>query len=262
VVRCFEDENVLRDEGPINPVSDKEIIDLELQLKDLDGVERKIQKTEKQARIDPKLKSELEVLIRCKDFLEKGKSIRELKLSKEEKVAIADLFLLTDKPVLYVANVDEASMHTGNKFSDALKEAVKHENAEVIIMNNSIEAQIQEMENPEDRLLFMEEYKMAEPALDRLIHATYKLLGLYTYFTAGVQEVRAWTIHEGWKAPQAAGVIHTDFEKGFIKAEVISYDDFIKYESEAACREVGKLRIEGKEYLVKDGDVMHFRFNV
>jgi len=262
VVRCFEDENVLRDEGAINPVSDKEIIDFELQLKDLDGVEKKIQKTEKQARIDPKLKSELQVLLRCKDFLEKGKSIRELKLSKEEKVAIADLFLLTDKPVLYVANVDEASMHTGNKFSDALKEAVKNENAEVIIMNNSIEAQIQEMENPEDRLLFMEEFKMAEPALDRLIHATYKLLGLYTYFTAGVQEVRAWTIHEGWKAPQAAGVIHTDFEKGFIKAEVISYDDFIKYESEAACREVGKLRIEGKEYVVKDGDVMHFRFNV
>ena len=262
VVRCFEDENVLRDEGPINPVSDKEIIDLELQLKDLDGVERKIQKTEKQARIDPKLKTELDVLIRCKDFLEKGKSIREMNLSKEEKVAIADLFLLTDKPVLYVANVDEPSMHTGNKFSDALKEAVKNENAEVIIMNNSIEAQIQEMENPDDRQLFMEEYGMKEPALDRLIHGTYKLLGLYTYFTAGVQEVRAWTIHEGWKAPQAAGVIHTDFEKGFIKAEVISYDDFIKYESEAACREVGKLRIEGKEYVVKDGDVMHFRFNV
>jgi GTP-binding protein YchF len=262
VIRCFEDENVLRDEGAINPVSDKEIIDTELQLKDIDGVERKIQKTEKQARIDPKLKAELEVLIRCKEHLEKGKSIRELKLSKEEKVAIADLFLLTDKPVLYVANVDEPSMHTGNKFSDALKDAVKNENAEVIIMNNSIEAQIQEMENPEDRQLFMEEYGMKEPALDRLIHATYKLLGLYTYFTAGVQEVRAWTIHEGWKAPQAAGVIHTDFEKGFIKAEVISYDDFIKYESEAACREVGKLRIEGKEYIVKDGDVMHFRFNV
>jgi len=262
VIRCFEDENVLRDEGAINPVSDKEIIDTELQLKDLDGVERKIQKTEKLARVDPKLKSELEVLIRCKEHLEKGRSIRELKLSKEEKVAVADLFLLTDKPVLYVANVDEPSMHTGNKFSDALKVAAKAEGAEMIIMNNSIEAQIQEMENPEDRLLFMEEYKMTEPALDRLIHATYKLLGLYTYFTAGVQEVRAWTIHEGWKAPQAAGVIHTDFEKGFIKAEVISYDDFIKYESEAACREVGKLRIEGKEYLVKDGDVMHFRFNV
>jgi GTP-binding protein YchF len=262
VIRCFEDENVLRDEGAINPVSDKEIIDTELQLKDLDGVERKIQKTEKLARVDPKLKTELEVLIRCKEHLEKGKSIRELKLSKEEKIAVADLFLLTDKPVLYVANVDEPSMHAGNKFSDALKVAAKAEGAEMIIMNNSIEAQIQEMENPEDRLLFMEEYKMTEPALDRLIHATYKLLGLYTYFTAGVQEVRAWTIHEGWKAPQAAGVIHTDFEKGFIKAEVISYDDFIKYESEAACREVGKLRIEGKEYLVKDGDVMHFRFNV
>ena len=262
VVRCFEDENVLRDEGPIDPVNDKEIIDLELQLKDLDGVERKIQKTEKQARIDPKLKVELEVLTRCKDFLQKGKSIRELNLSKEEKIAIADLFLLTDKPVLYVANVDEPSMHTGNKYSEALKQAIKNENAEVIIMNNSIEAQIQEMENPEDRQLFMEEYGMKEPALDRLIHATYKLLGLYTYFTAGVQEVRAWTIHDGWKAPQAAGVIHTDFEKGFIKAEVISYDDYIKYGSEAAARDNGKLRIEGKEYIVKDGDVMHFRFNV
>lgn len=262
VIRCFEDENVLRDEGAINPVADKEIIDTELQLKDLDGVERKIQKTEKLARVDPKLKSELEVLVRCKEHLEKGKSIRELQLSKEEKVAVADLFLLTDKPVLYVANVDEPSMHTGNKFSTALIEAVKGEGAEVIIMNNSIEAQIQEMENADDRQLFMEEYGMKEPALDRLIHATYKLLGLYTYFTAGVQEVRAWTIHEGWKAPQAASVIHTDFEKGFIKAEVISYDDFIKYESEAACREVGKLRIEGKEYVVKDGDVMHFRFNV
>jgi ribosome-binding ATPase YchF (GTP1/OBG family) len=152
-------------------------------------------------------------------------------------------------------------MLTGNKFSEALKEAVKNEKAEMIIMNNSIEAQIAEMENPEDRQLFMEEYKMKEPALDRLIHSAYKLLHLCTYFTAGVQEVRAWTIHQGWKAPQAAGVIHTDFEKGFIKAEVISYDDYIRYGSEAACREVGKLRIEGKEYVVKDGDVMHFRFS-
>lgn len=262
VIRCFEDENILRDEGAINPVSDKEIIDTELQLKDLDSVEKKIQKTEKQIKLDPKYKAELEVLVRCKEHLEKGKSIRELDLDKEEKVAIADLFLLTDKPVLYVANVDEASMHTGNKYSDTLMEAVKNEKAEVIIMNNNIEAQIAEMENPEDRQLFMEEYKMTEPALDRLIHSAYKLLNLYTYFTAGVQEVRAWTIHEGWKAPQAAGVIHTDFEKGFIKAEVIGYDDFVQYGSEAACREVGKLRIEGKEYVVKDGDVMHFRFNV
>ena len=262
VIRCFEDENVLRDEGAINPVSDKEIIDTELQLKDLDSVERKLSKTEKQVRIDPKLKGELDVLIRCKQHLDSGKNIRELDLSKEEKVAIADLFLLTDKPVLYVANVDEPSMHTGNKFSEALKASVKNEKAEVIIMNNSIEAQISEMENPDDRQLFMEEYKMTEPALDRLIHSAYKLLDLYTYFTAGVQEVRAWTIHEGWKAPQAAGVIHTDFEKGFIKAEVIGYNDYVQYGSEAACREAGKLRIEGKEYVVKDGDVMHFRFNV
>lgn len=262
VIRCFEDENILRDEGAINPVGDKEIIDTELQLKDLESVEKKIQKTEKTARTDPKMKAELEVLLQCKAHLEKGRSIRELDLSKEEKVAIADLFLLTDKPVLYVANVDEASMHTGNKFSEMLTEAVKSENAQVIIMNNNIEAQIAEMESDEDRQLFMEEYKMTEPALDRLIHSAYKLLKLYTYFTAGVQEVRAWTIQESWKAPQAAGVIHTDFEKGFIKAEVIGYDDFVKYGSEAACREVGKLRIEGKEYVVKDGDVMHFRFNV
>lgn len=262
VIRCFEDENILRDEGAISPVSDKEIIDTELQLKDLESVEKKISRTEKQARIDPKLKPELDILVRCKDHLEKGRSIRELNLSKEEKTAIADLFLLTDKPVLYVANVDEPSMHTGNKYSEALKEAVKDEKAEVIIMNNSIEAQIAEMDSPDDKQLFMEEYKMTEPALDRLIHSAYRLLNLYTYFTAGVQEVRAWTIHQGWKAPQAAGVIHTDFEKGFIKAEVIAYDDFVQYGSEAACREAGKLRIEGKEYVVKDGDVMHFRFNV
>lgn len=262
VIRCFEDENILRDEGKINPVSDKEIIDTELQLKDLESVVKKIQKTEKLAKLDPKMKVELEVLQRCKEHLDKGKSIRELNLSKDEKVAVADIFLLTDKPVLYVANVDEPSMLKGNKYSDVLIEAVKNERAEVIIMNNSIEAQIAEMENLEDRQLFMEEYGMTEPALDKLIHAAYKLLNLYTYFTAGVQEVRAWTIQQGWKAPQAASVIHTDFEKGFIKAEVIGYDDFVQYGSEAACREVGKLRIEGKEYPVKDGDVMHFRFNV
>ena len=262
VIRCFEDENILRDEGAINPVGDKDIIDTELQLKDLESVEKKIQKTEKLVRVDPKLKGELDVLLRCKDQLEQGKSIRGLQISKEEKVAIADLFLLTEKPVLYVANVDEASMHTGNRFSKALQEAIQHENAEMIIMNNSIEAQIAEMEELADKHLFMEEYSMKEPALDRLIHSAYKLLNLYTYFTAGVQEVRAWTIQQGWKAPQAAGVIHTDFEKGFIKAEVIAFQDYIQFGSEATCREAGKLRIEGKEYIVKDGDVMHFRFNV
>lgn len=262
VVRCFEDDNILRDEGPINPVSDKEVIETELQLKDLESVEKKIQRTEKLAKTDPKMKAELDVLVRCKAHLDNGKNILSLGLTKEEKVAIADLFLLTDKSILYVANVDEASMHTGNKFSNALTEAVKYEGNEVIVMTNAIEAQIAEFENPDDKAMFMEEYKMAEPALDRLIHSTYKLLNLSTYFTAGVQEVRAWTIQQGWKAPQAASVIHTDFEKGFIKAEVIAYNDFIQYKSEAACRETGKLRIEGKEYLVQDGDVMHFRFNV
>ncbi|HEY1871155.1 MAG TPA: redox-regulated ATPase YchF [Chitinophagaceae bacterium] len=261
VVRCFEDENILREEGPVNPVADKEVIDTELQLKDLESVEKKIQRTEKMAKSDVKLKAELEVLNHYYAHLENGKNIRELDLTKEDKSAIADLFLLTDKPVLYVANVDEASMHIGNKFSDALNEVAKKENAGIIIMNNSIEEQISSMESP-DKEMFMDEYKMKEPALDRLIHSAYRLLNLFTYFTAGVQEVRAWTIHQGWKGPQAAGVIHTDFEKGFIKAEVIAYDDYVHYGSEAACRDAGKLRIEGKEYVVKDGDVMHFRFNV
>ncbi len=262
VIRCFEDENVLREEGVINPIGDKEIIETELQLKDLDSVDKKIQRCEKMAKTDPKAKVELEVLQKCKTHLEQGKSIRSLDLSKEDRTAIADSFLLTEKPVMYVANVDEASMHTGNKFSAMLVEMAKNEGAEVIVMCNNIEAQIAELEDPADKAVFMEEYQMKEPALNRLIQSAYKLLNLETYFTAGVQEVRAWTIEKGWKAPQAASVIHTDFEKGFIKAEVIAFEDFIKYKSEAACRDNGKLRIEGKEYLVKDGDVMHFRFNV
>jgi len=262
VIRCFEDENVLREEGAINPIGDKEIIETELQLKDLDSVDKKIQRCEKMAKTDPKAKAELEVLQKCKTHLEQGKSIRSLGLSKEDRGAIADSFLLTEKPVMYVANVDEASMHTGNKFSAMLVEMAKAEGAEVIVMCNNIESQIAELEDPADKAVFMDEYKMTEPALNRLIQSAYKLLNLETYFTAGVQEVRAWTIGKGWKAPQAASVIHTDFEKGFIKAEVIAFDDFIKFKSEAACRENGKLRIEGKEYIVKDGDVMHFRFNV
>ena len=262
VIRCFEDENVLREEGVINPIGDKEIIETELQLKDLDSVDKKIQRCEKMAKTDPKAKVELAVLQKCKTHLEQGKSIRSLDLSKEDRTAIADSFLLTEKPVMYVANVDEASMHTGNKFSAMLVEMAKNEGAEVIVMCNNIEAQIAELEDPADKAVFMEEYQMKEPALNRLIQSAYKLLNLETYFTAGVQEVRAWTIEKGWKAPQAASVIHTDFEKGFIKAEVIAFEDFIKYKSEAACRDNGKLRIEGKEYLVKDGDVMHFRFNV
>ncbi len=264
VIRCFEDDNILRDEGDINPIGDKEIIDTELQLKDLDSIEKKIQKIEKQARVggDAKAKAEFDVLKRCQEWLLQGKNVRGLGLAKEDLPAIADLFLLTIKPVLYVANVDEASMHTGNKFSEILQKVADAENAQMIVLNNSIEAQITEMEDPDDKAMFLDEYGLKEPGLNRLIRSAYKLLTLRTYFTAGVQEVRAWTIQEGWKAPQAASVIHTDFEKGFIKAEVIAFDDYVKYGSEAACREAGRLRIEGKEYVVADGDIMHFRFNV
>ncbi|MBK9508165.1 MAG: redox-regulated ATPase YchF [Cytophagaceae bacterium] len=264
VVRCFEDENVLREEGQINPVSDKEIIDTELQLKDLESVEKKIQKIAKQARVggDALAKIDLEICERVKAWLEQGKNVRQLGLTKEEMVSVEDMFLLTIKPTLYVANVDEASMLTGNKYSEMLQKVADEEGNQMIVLNNSIEAQISEMEDADDKAMFFEEYKMTEPGLNKLIRSAYTLLDLATYFTAGVQEVRAWTIHKGWKAPQAAGVIHTDFEKGFIKAEVIAFDDRINYGTEAACREAGKLRIEGKEYIVKDGDVMHFRFNV
>jgi GTP-binding protein YchF len=263
VIRCFEDENILRDEGAINPVSDKEIIDTELQLKDLESVEKKIQRIEKQAKTgDNKAKAALEVLTKCLKQLSEGKNIRGLRLEGEDIEAIADIFLLTQKPVLYVANVDEASIHTGNKYSEALIAAAHAEGSEVIVMNNTIEAQISEMELQEDKELFLSEYGLKEPGLNRLIRAAYTLLDLATYFTAGVQEVRAWTIQKGWKAPQAASVIHTDFEKGFIKAEVIAYSDFIAFGGESGARDKGKLRIEGKEYVVQDGDVMHFRFNV
>ena len=263
VIRCFEDENILRDEGAINPVSDKEIIDTELQLKDLESVEKKIQRIEKQAKTgDNKAKAALEVLTKCLKQLSEGKNIRGLRLEGEDLEAIADIFLLTQKPVLYVANVDEASIHIGNKYSEALIAAAHAEGSEVIVMNNTIEAQISEMELQEDKELFLSEYGLKEPGLNRLIRAAYTLLDLATYFTAGVQEVRAWTIQKGWKAPQAASVIHTDFEKGFIKAEVIAYNDFIAFGGESGARDKGKLRIEGKEYVVQDGDVMHFRFNV
>ncbi|HUH73862.1 MAG TPA: redox-regulated ATPase YchF [Chitinophagales bacterium] len=262
VIRCFEDENILREEGEINPVSDKEIIETELQFKDLESVEKKMKKTEKQSKSDTKIKAEYDILARVQNHLLEGKNVLSLGLTKEEKVAVADLFLLTEKPILYVANVDEQSITTGNKYSEALRVAVEAEGAQLIVLNNSIEAQITELEDPEDKQMFLDEYGLTEPGLNRLIQSTYKLLQLITYFTAGVQEVRAWTIQNGWKAPQAASVIHTDFEKGFIKAEVISYEDFTHYGSESACRDSGRLRIEGKEYIVKDGDVMHFRFNV
>lgn len=263
VIRCFEDDNILRDEGPVNPIADKEIIETELQLKDLESIDKKVSKMEKMVKSgDAKMKLEYEVLLKAQSHLLKGKNLLSLELNKDEQELLLENFFLTNKPILYVANVEESSMHTGNSFSKKLEEAVKKEGAGIIVMSNNIEAQIAEFEEPEERKMFMDEYKMTVPALDRLIHSTYNLLNLSTYFTAGVQEVRAWTIHKGWKAPQAAGVIHSDFEKGFIKAEVIAYDDFVKFGSESACRENGRLRIEGKEYIVQDGDVMHFRFNV
>lgn len=263
VIRCFEDDNVLREEGAINPQSDKAIIDTELQLKDLESVEKRIERVKKMAATgDTKNKEILEILLRCQEHLNDGKNIRSLAMNETEKEHIYDLFLLTQKPVIYVANVDESAIVNGNKYSEQLIEIAKAEGNEVVIMNNSIEAQISEMESEEDRAIFLEEYGLKEAGLNKLIRSAYSLLNLITYFTAGVQEVRAWTIENGWKAPQAAGVIHSDFEKGFIKAEVISYQDFVNLGSENACKEAGKLRIEGKEYLVQDGDVMHFRFNV
>ncbi len=264
VVRCFQDDNVVHVEGRVDPVFDKEIIDIELQLKDLESVNKKIQKVEKGARAgDAKAKAELEILKQYKEALEAGKSARTLSFSPEEREgAIGDLQLLTIKPVLYVANVDEGSMISGNEYSEKLREAVKDENAEVIVLCAAIEEQIAEIEDPEEHDMFLAEYGLEESGLSRLIKASYSLLNLITYFTAGVKEVRAWTIQRGWKAPQAAGVIHTDFEKGFIRAEVIKLPDYVQYKTEAGVKEVGKMAVEGKEYVVKDGDIMHFRFNV
>ncbi len=263
VVRCFDDDNVIHVDGSVNPVRDKEIIDTELQLKDLEAIEKKIAKEKKQLKNgDREGKRGLEVLEIYLKHLQEGKSARSVPVADEEKKIAADAFLLTDKPVLYVCNVDEASVLTGNKHTQALMNAVKDENAQVIIISANIEAEIAILESPDDRKAFLSDMGLNEPGVNKLIHSAYKLLNLATYFTAGVQEVRAWTIHIGDTGPKAAGVIHSDFEKGFIRAEVIAYDDFIKYGSEAACRTAGRLRVEGKEYLVKDGDVMHFLFNV
>jgi GTP-binding protein YchF len=263
VVRCFENDNIIHVDGRVNPVADKEIIDTELQLKDLESVEKKISKVERTAKSgDAKGKKELAVLQLFQSALLAGKSARTVKTDAEDRKAIEDLQLLTDKPVIYVANVEEASVHTGNKHVDALKAHIKDEGAEVVVVCAAIEAQIAELESKEDRETFLAEYGLKESGLYKLIKAAYHLLDLITYFTAGEKEVRAWTIHRGWKAPQAAGVIHTDFEKGFIRAEVIKIPDYQKYRTENAIKEAGKLAVEGKEYTVQDGDVMHFRFNV
>ncbi|MDO4780223.1 MAG: redox-regulated ATPase YchF [Bacteroides sp.] len=265
VLRCFDDENVTHVDGSVNPVRDKEIIDYELQLKDLETVDSRIQKVQKQAQTggDKVAKLMYDVLVKYKAALEEGKSARTVSFdTKDEQKAAKELFLLTSKPVMYVCNVDEKSAATGNKYVDMVREAVKDENAEILVVAARTEADIAELETYEDRQMFLEEVGLKESGVARLIRSAYSLLNLQTYFTAGVQEVRAWTFEKGWKAPQCAGVIHTDFEKGFIRAEVIKFDDYINYGSETAVKEAGKLSVEGKEYVVQDGDIMHFRFNV
>ncbi len=265
VLRCFDDENVTHVDGSVNPVRDKEIIDYELQLKDLETIDSRIQKVQKQAQTggDKQAKQIYEVLVRFKQALEEGKSARTVQFETKDEEKIAhDLFLLTRKPVLYICNVDESSAINGNKYVDAVREAVKDENADILIVAAKIESEIAEFETFEERKMFLEEIGLEESGVNRLIKSAYKLLNLSTYLTAGVVEVRAWTFITGSKAPVCAGVIHTDFEKGFIRAEVIKFDDFIKYGSEAAVKEAGKMSVEGKEYIVQDGDIMHFRFNV
>jgi len=263
VVRCFENDNIVHVDGKVNPVSDKEIIDTELQLKDLESIEKKLSRVERAAKSgDVKMKKELAVLQQFRDTLLAGKNARTLVVGEEERNAVADLQLLTSKPVIYVTNVDEGSIHTGNAYVDALKAHVKDENAEVVVISAAIEAQIAELESAEDRDVFLQEYGLTESGLNKLLRASYRLLDLITYFTAGEKEVRAWTIKRGWKAPQAAGRIHTDFEKGFIRAEVIKLPDYQQYKTEQGCKEAGKMAVEGKDYVVQDGDIMHFRFNV
>jgi len=265
VLRCFDDENVTHVDGSINPIRDKEIIDYELQLKDLETVESRINKVQKQAQTggDKQAKIVLDVLLQFKEALEQGKAARTVKFDNKENEKIArDLFLLTNKPVMYVCNVDEASAVSGNSYVEAVREAIKEEAAELLIVAAKIESEIAEFETFEEREMFLAELGLKESGVNRLIKAAYKLLNLETFLTAGPQEVRAWTFLKGSKAPQCAGIIHTDFEKGFIRAEVIKYADYIQLGSESACKEAGKMNVEGKEYVVQDGDIMHFRFNV
>ncbi len=263
VLRCFDDDNVTHVDGSVNPVRDKEIIDVELQLKDLETVEKRLVAANKSARSgDNKVLKMASLLERYKKALESGNSARTVQLDETEKILSKELQLLTDKPILYVCNVDENSVQSGNSYVDAVRESVAQENAEVLVIGAAIEADIAELETYEERQEFLNDLGLEEAGVAKLIKAAYKLLNLYTYFTAGVKEVRAWTIKAGFTAPQAAGVIHSDFEKGFIRAEVIKYDDYVKFTSEAAVKDAGKLSVEGKEYVVEDGDIMHFRFNV
>jgi len=264
VLRCFDNDNITHVDGTINPLRDKEVIDMELQLKDLETVENRIAKVEKQTKTtgDKNAKRVLDILLNYKKLLQEGKSARVLELGKEDRKLVSDLLLLTDKPVLYVCNVDEGSAIKGNKYVDVVRSAIEEENAQMLIVAAATEADIAELETFEERQMFLQEIGLAESGVARLIHSAYKLLDLQTYFTTGPDETRAWTFTRGTKAPQAAGIIHTDFERGFIRAEVIKYTDYTTLGSEAACRDAGKIGIEGKEYVVQDGDIMHFRFNV
>ena len=265
VLRCFDDPNVVHVDGSVDPIRDKEIIDAELQLKDLETVDARIQKVQKQAQTggDKQAKQIYDVLVKYKAALEQGLSARTVTFdTKDEEKIARELFLLTAKPVLYVCNVDEGSAATGNEYVERVREIAQKENAEVLVIAAKIESEIAEFETYEERQMFLSEIGLEESGVARLIKSAYALLKLKTYFTAGVQEVRAWTFQDGWKAPQCAGVIHTDFEKGFIRAEVIKYEDFLTYGSEAAVKEAGKMGVEGKEYVAQDGDIMHFRFNV
>lgn len=265
VIRCFDDDNVVREGGAaVNPVSDKEIIDTELQLKDLETIEGQLAKQQKMAAAGSKeAKVIVGVLEAFKEALEQGRNARSVEFeSKEEQQAAHDLFLLTTKPVLYVCNVDEASARTGNEYSRRIEQIAAEEGAEAMVIAAKSEEDIASLETYEDKKMFLDELGLEESGVNRLIKKAYHLLNLQTFITAGEMEVKAWTYHKGWKAPQCAGVIHTDFEKGFIRAEVIKYADYLQYRSETAVREAGKLHVEGKDYVVEDGDIMHFRFNV
>lgn len=263
VLRCFDNPNIIHVEETIDPIRDKEIIDFELQLKDLETVDKRLEKVKRAAKTgDKEAILEQVTLMKLKEVLESGNSVRSLEFNEKEQVFVDEFQMLTSKPVLYVCNVDESSAKEGNQYVDKVREAVKSENAEVIILAVGTESDIAELEDYDEQQIFLEDIGLEEPGAARLIRAAYKLLNLQTYFTVGVKEVRAWTVFVGATAPQAAGVIHTDFEKGFIRAEVMQYDTFVEFGSEAKVKEAGKLGVEGKEYVVKDGDIMHFRFNV
>ncbi len=263
VLRCFDNGNIIHVDGSVNPMRDKEVIDIELQLKDLETVEKRIHALSKNLKSgDKDAVAAHNLATAIKAHLEQGKNVREMHIEENDLPYLREFQLITAKSVLYLCNVDEAAVKSGNAYVDQVKEGVKNEKAEVLVIGAQIEADITELETYDERKIFLDELGLDEPGVNRLIRSAYRLLDLQTYFTAGVKEVRAWTFKKGWTAPQTAGVIHTDFEKGFIRAEVMKYEDFIEYGSEAKLKELGKLKVEGKEYIVQDGDIMHFRFNV